>query len=61
MRTRRSIYTVTRSFRATDTLSEQIDALADRARRHPSDLIREAVAQSVKLYAEHPERLEVTP
>ena len=58
---RRTIFTITRSFRTTDTLSEQIDALADKARKHPADLMRDAVAQFVKFRIENPDRLEVTP
>lgn len=56
-----NIWTITRSFRATDTLSEMIDELAVRARKHPGDIIKDAVIRYVKYYQENPEKLEVTP
>jgi len=58
---RRTIYSVTRSFRVTDTISEGIDDLADVARKHPSELIRDAVTRFVIFYKKHPDQLSVTP
>ena len=59
--TRRTIYSCTKSFRSTATLAEQIEALANKARKHPSDVMRDAVVSYVKFYAANPSELEVTP
>jgi predicted transcriptional regulator len=60
-RRHRSIFTITRSFRVTDTFSEEINALADRARKHPSNVIRDAVVKYIRFYDQNPDALDVTP
>jgi hypothetical protein len=61
IRQKAKIWTVTRSFRATDTLSAMIDELAARARMHPGDFIKNAVIERVTFYQKYPDKLEVTP
>ena len=58
---KKNIWTITRSFRATDTLSHSINQLAEKARKHPGDIMKEAVIRYVKYYQQHPEKLDVTP
>jgi hypothetical protein len=60
-REKAKIWTVTRSFRTTDTLSAKIDELAAKARMHPGEFIKHAVIERVRFYQSHPEKLEVTP
>jgi hypothetical protein len=60
-REKAKIWTVTRSFRATDTLSAMIDELAARARLHPAEFIKHAVIERVRFYQNNPDKLEVTP
>ena len=58
---RRLILAATRCVRVSAHLSQQIDALADKANKHPSNLIRDAIVRYVKYYQLHPEKLDVTP
>lgn len=51
------IHTVSRTFRLTPTLEESLLALARSIPRHPSDLIRDAVAQYVNFYKANPKEL----
>lgn len=60
-RRKAKIWTVTRSFRATSTLSDKIDELAEKARVHPGDFMKHAIIDRVKFYQKNPEKLEVTP
>jgi predicted transcriptional regulator len=54
---KRTVYQTSKTFRCTNTLVEGINDLANRAQRHPSDLIRQAVGQYVTYYREHPDEL----
>ena len=54
------ILAATRCVRVSVHLSQQIDALADKANKHPSNLIRDAIVRYVKFYQLHPEKLDVT-
>lgn len=59
-REKAKIWTVTRSFRATDTLSEIINDLSAKARIHPGEFIKNAVIERVHYYQRYPEKLERT-
>jgi predicted transcriptional regulator len=54
---KRTIYEFTKAFRCTNLLHEKLRSLADKTNRHESDLIRQAVAQYVSYYADHPDEL----
>ena len=54
---KKTIYECSRAFRLTNLLNDKLRSLADKTNRHESDLIRQAVAQYVSYYADHPDEL----
>jgi predicted transcriptional regulator len=53
---KRTIFNVTRTFRCPNTLSAELDFIADDSDRYTSAVIREAISQYVHLYRENPDQ-----
>lgn len=58
MKPKRMIYAQRCAFRTSPALSEKLWCLADRVNRHPSDLMRQALADFVTRYETRPQELE---